>query len=231
MSQAAATIGSMTVYLLSIRGTLAPTSLEQARQIHNMTAGNPQGVEGAKSLGDLSHMVHIPVGSTGDSTSEFLILDQWNSLEGLNTFFADKQVQDGGGMIFTNRDPVVWMPAEGFTSFHFPSPAEKKERIVGIVRGTVKSHDEARMVHNEMIANTVNASRRAGIVSHEMYFRVAAPGSPEGLELFGVDVWHDLAGMGAYYADPAMMEGLSKLFAEQPDGTTWVRPAGEWIEW
>jgi hypothetical protein len=231
MTNAAVSINTMTVYLLSIRGTLLPATLEEARQVHNMTAGNPAGVEAAKSLGDLSHMVHVPIGTADAGASEFLILDQWNNLEGLNTFFADKQVQDGGSMIFTSRDPVVWMPAEGFTSFHFPSPTEKKERIVGVIRGTVKSHDEARMIHNELIGSTTNAARRAGIVSHEIYFRVAAPGSPEGLELLGVDVWHDSAGMAAYYDTPDLMANLGRMFAGRPDATTWVRPAGDWTEW
>jgi hypothetical protein len=95
----------------------------------------------------------------------------------------------------------------------------------------VKSHDEARMIHNELIGSTTNAARRAGIVSHEIYFRVAAPGSPEGLELFGVDVWHDSAGMAAYYADPDIMPSLAKMFTGRPDATIWVRPAGDWTEW
>jgi hypothetical protein len=49
------------IYLLTIRGTLAPTSLEAARQVHNQTAGAPDGVAAARSLGDLSHMVYVPV--------------------------------------------------------------------------------------------------------------------------------------------------------------------------
>ena len=231
MGKSGASNGSTTVYLLAIRGTLAPASREEARKTHNMTAGNPQGVETAKSLGDLSHMVYVPTGQPEKEAGEFLILDQWNNLEGLNTFFADKHVQEGGAMIFTQRDPVVWMPADGFVSYHFPSPADKKERLIGVVRGMVKSHDEARKVHNEIVGGSVNAARRAGSVSHEAYFRMAPPGSPEGLEFFAVDVWQDHAGMDAYYDNPEMMKGLSRLFAGQPDATTWVRPAGDWVEW
>ena len=231
MGKAGVAVDTMTVYLLSIRGTLVPQTREEARKVHNMTAGNPEGVEAARSLGDLSHMVYFPTGQAGDSTSELLILDQWNSLEGLNTFFADHNVQEGGAMIFSMRDPVVWMPAEGFLSYHFPSPADKTERVIGIVRGRVSSHDEARRVHNEIIAGTVNAARRAGSVSHEVYFRLAEPGSPEGLEFFAVDVWQDHAGMDAYYDNPQLMESLMKLFAAEPDTTTWARPAGDWVEW
>ena len=110
------------IYLLSIRGTLIPATIEEARHFHNMTAGNPQGVAGAKALGDLSHMVYTPIGQNG-ATSEFLILDLWNSVDGLNQFFSDHQVQEGGNMIFKQRDPVVWSPAEGFYGYHIPAPS------------------------------------------------------------------------------------------------------------
>jgi hypothetical protein len=131
----------LTLYLLTIRGTLSPDTLEAARKVHNQTAGDPAGVAAAKSLGDVSHMVYVPMQHDGHAQTkgagEFLIMDLWYSMEGLNTFFADKQVQQGGDMIFSQRDPVVWAPAEGFTSFHIPAPFGNNDRIVAIVRGTV----------------------------------------------------------------------------------------------
>jgi len=93
------------IYLLTIRGTLAPPSLEAARQVHNQTAGAPEGVAAAKSLGDLSHMVYVPVNK---ELAELFIMDLWTSPSGLNQFFSDPQVQQGAAMIFTQRDPVVW---------------------------------------------------------------------------------------------------------------------------
>ena len=133
----------LTLYLLTIRGTLSPATLEAARKVHNQTAGNPDGVAAAKSLGDVSHMVYVPMQHDGHAKTkgagEFLIMDLWHSMEGLNTFFADKHVQEGGAVIFSERDPVVWAPAEGFTSFHIPAPFGKNDRIVAVVRGTVNS--------------------------------------------------------------------------------------------
>ena len=38
-------------------------------------------------------------------------MDVWNNLEGLNEFFANLQVQEQAGRIFSRRDPVVWAPA------------------------------------------------------------------------------------------------------------------------
>src|ERR1051325_966096 len=125
---------NLTLYLLTIRGTLSPATLEAARKVHNQTAGNPAGVAAAKSLGDVSHMVYVPMEHDGhakaEGAGEFLIMDLWYSMEGLNTFFADKQVQEGGAAIFTERDPVVWTAAQGFTSYHIPAPFGTNDRFI-----------------------------------------------------------------------------------------------------
>jgi hypothetical protein len=220
-------------YLLSIRGTLSPQTLEAARKVHNETAGAPQNVAAARSLGDLSHMVYVPLGAEQPATGagEFLILDIWNSMDGLNQFFANKQVQEQAGMIFSERDPVVWAPASGFFSYSFPAPHDKPERIVAVVRGMVRSREEALAVHNALVSSQVNKARMAGDMSHEVYFRVAAPDAPERLEMFAVDVWMSAEGMGAYYQDPDFVRGFQALFAGQPLTSVWVHPAGEWVEW
>src|SRR5271157_3090137 len=115
----------LSLYLLSIRGQLASPTVEAARKLHNQTAGDPANVAAAQSLGDVSHMVHVPFHQDGKGPGEFLILDIWNNLEGLNQFFANPTVQEQAGKIFTTRDPVVWTPAEGFISYHIPAPFGK----------------------------------------------------------------------------------------------------------
>lgn len=225
----------LTLYLLTIRGTLSPSTLEEARKVHNMTAGNPDGIVAAKSLGDVSHMVYVPVPHNGQAKSngagEFLIMDLWHSIEGLNTFFADKQVQEGGAMIFSERDPVVWVPAEGFTSFHIPAPFGNNDRVIAVVRGTVKSKEEAKQLHNTAMAKTISKARALGMLSHEAYFRLAAPDSPEALEFFGVDVWMSGEGMGEYYSDEDFLAGFNHLFTAEAADSVWVHPKGDWVEW
>jgi len=221
---------TLAVYLLAIRGTLAPKTLASARSIHNETAGAPANVAAARSLGDLSHMVFTPIEQNG-SAGEFLILDQWNNLEGLNQFFANKQVQEQAGQIFSDRDPVVWAAAEGFTAYHFPAPYGKNERFVGIVRGMVESRSKAQSVHNAVVGQTVNRARINGNMSHEAFFRLTPPGTSESLEFFAVDVWMDGEGMNRHYNDPAFMGGFQELFTGQPSASVWTHPAGEWVEW
>src|ERR1044071_1166580 len=202
---------NLTLYLLTIRGTLSPSTLEEACNIHNMTAGNPEGVAAAKSLGDVSHMIYIPRPHDGhdksDGAGEFLIMDRWHSIDGLNTFFSDHQVQEGGNMIFSQRDPVVWSPAEGFTSFHIPAPFGNYDRIVAVVRGTVNSKEAAQELHNTTMTKTISKARKQGMLSHEAYFRLAAPNSPEALEYFGVDIWMSEERMGEYYGDEDFLAG------------------------
>ena len=228
-------MNDLTLYLLTIRGTLSPSTLEDARNIHNMTAGDPQGVAAAKSLGDVSHMVYVPLAHEGHTTSggagEFLIMDLWYSIEGLNTFFADEHVQEGGNMIFSQRDPVVWTPAEGFTSFHIPAPFGCNDRIVAVARGMVNSKEQARQLHNIAMAKTISKARRLGVLSHEAYFRLAAPDSPEILEYFGVDVWMRGDSMGEYYGDEEFLESFNHFFIAEAADSVWVHPKGDWTEW
>jgi hypothetical protein len=222
---------TMPLYLLAIRGTLAPPTLEAARGIHNATAGAPANVAAAQSLGDLSHMVYVPAHEHTEGAGEFLILDVWNNLDGLNQFFANPQVQEQAGQIFSTRDPVVWVPADGFLSYHLPAPYGKNERIVAVVRGAVRSRAEAQAAHNAIVAAQINKARKAGDMSHQAYFRLARPETPEALEFFAVDVWMSAAGMGEYYEDPEFLQGIQGLFAAPPSTSVWVHPAGDWVEW
>ena len=228
----------LTFYLLSIRGKLKPATLEAAREIHNATAGAPANVAAARALGDVSHMVYVPAdphsngaGHNGTGAGEFLILDVWNSLEGLNQFFANEHVQAQAAQIFTERDPVVWAPAPGFHTYHVPAPHGRHDRTVAVVRGSVHSPEQAQAVHNDFVTSHVNKARIHGDLSHDAYFRLAAPGSPEALEFFAVDVWMDPAGMAAEYADPSFGPIFQKLFAGAPNATAWRHPEGEWVEW
>ena len=226
---------SAPLFLLTIRGTLAPATLDKAREVHNQTAGAPANVAAAQALGDVSHMVYVPMQHESHNqpkgAGEFLIMDLWNSLDGLNTFFADSHVQEGGAMIFSQRDPVVWAAAEGFTNFHIPAPFGQNERILAVVRGTVKSISEAQGLHNTAITKTLSKARKLGILSHEAYFRMVAPGSPESLEFFAVDVWMRPDGMGDFYSDDDFLAGFNHLFTAEAADSVWVHPKGDWAEW
>ena len=219
------------LFLLAIRGTLASPTLEAARKLHNSTAGHPANVAAAQSLGDVSHMVYVPMEAPKKGAGEFLILDIWNSMEGLNNFFANPTVQEQAGQIFTQRDPVVWATGEGFVSYFIPAPFGMNDRFVTTARGFVKNVDEARKLHNSAVAKTLGKARKAGNLSHESYFRMAAPGSPEAMEWFGVDVWMRPDDMMGYYEDAEFLAGFDHMFTAEVDTAVWVHPKGDWAEW
>jgi hypothetical protein len=222
----------MNFNLLTVWGKAATGSIEATCMLHNQTAGNPAGVAAAKSLGDMSHLTFMPTSSASSFTGELLFMDIWNNLDGLNKFFSDHQVQAGGNMMFASREAVVWKKLDGFLNFHFPSPTGKNDKIVGLVRGKIKSLEEAETIHNSAIEKQVNPARAAGILSHEFYGRLAAPGSPETLEVLGVDVWMNSDSMMKHYMGPEFQNSeLYSMFASKPASSTWAHPRGEWVEW
>ncbi len=225
------TTQTISLFLLSIRGRLAPKTLDAARLVHNQTAGLPDNIAAARSLGDLSHMVYVPMQPANGGAGEFLVLDIWNSIEGLNKFFADPHVMEGGEQIFQSRDPVVWTPASGFERYNIPAPYGKNQRIVAIVRGQVESIAKARAIHNKAVSSALHMVRKAGNLSHEAYFRLAPPDSPQALEFLGLDVWMDHDGMHSVYESPQFLESMDGLFTAEPDFSVWQHPAGDWAEW
>src|SRR5258708_26960187 len=103
--------------LFTNRGMVRASTTEEARQTHNATAGDPAGVTTAQALGDLSHLVYAPAENW---IGELMFIDQWVSAEGIQRFFADAHVQEGGAALFPSYDPFVWLPAAGFPAAHTP---------------------------------------------------------------------------------------------------------------
>ncbi|MGA7159818.1 MAG: hypothetical protein WBZ48_02380 [Bacteroidota bacterium] len=224
--------GKMTFNLLTVLGKATTASIEATCKLHNETAGNPGGVAAAKALGDMSHMTFMPTNAAASFTGELLFMDIWNSLDGLNKFFNNTDVQTGGNMMFASREAVVWSKLDGFLNFHFPSPTGKNDKIVGLVRGKVKSLEGAETIHNTAIGKQVNQARAAGIISHEFFVRMGAPGSPETLEVLGIDLWMNQENMMKHYMGADFQNsGLYTMFVSKPVSSTWVHPKGNWVEW
>jgi hypothetical protein len=217
-----------TAFMLTVRGTTTQSSVEDARQLHNMTAGAPAGVAAARALGDLSHNVYVARG--GDS-SELLFIDFWNSPAGLGRFFSDPQVQAGADKLFTSRDAVLWAPAHEFGEVTLTMPAGRAAVGVGVLRTTVTSLEKAASAFSAYLAATVNQARRHGLVAHRVFTRVPNPGEEPTLEIIGVDLWMDAAQMDRYYELGAGFDLLGPVQAGPPDTTIWDAAPGDWVEW
>jgi quinol monooxygenase YgiN len=219
------------LFLLTVRGTLAASTRVDAAAIHNETAGSEEAIASARALGDVSHMVYLPLETPTEGAGEVLFMDLWTNPEGINQFFSNPDVQASADRIFSNRDATVWVPAEGFYAYHFQPRFGESDRYVVMVRATVNSREEAMSLHNEIVAGALAGARQAGDLSHEVYFRLTSPGEPESLEFLAIDVWVNLEGMTTYYQIPQLQEGFSQLFSAPPEVSMWAQSTGDWQEW
>ncbi len=219
-------------FLFTVEGAMVPATLDAGRLAHNQAAGTAEGVAAARSFGDLSHAVYVPTDAPkGGGAGPLLIVDYWNSPEGLGMFFADPQVQQGGTLLFKKSDAVVWQASPGLPRFNLPAPYGRNDRFVGIVRGTVASRASAEKIVADSVRKRIGQARAKGLLSREWFFRWTPPGAPPSLEVIGLDLWFDAEGMKAIYAEPAELAGLAGLFTGPPSTSTWKKPAGAWVEW
>jgi hypothetical protein len=210
------------LYLLTVMGVPKTTTAAEAREVHNATAGNPEGVEGAKSLGDLSHNVYLPA----DGSNRLMFLDNWNTPTGVGTFFANEQVQQGADVLWAEREAVLWMRADGFGSYHLPASTGGSVGAIGIMRAPVSSYDAARdAFHADSVAK-INASRRFGLLAHTLW----VPLQGDTQEVFGVDYWMDADAMNEWYAQ-AEYDSLGVAFTGAPESSTLLPAGKDWIEW
>ncbi len=127
-------------FLLTVRGPMAAQDLDQGRQAHNLAAGSDQGVAAARSFGDLSHAVFVPVQpKRRGGAGELLIIDYLEQRRRAADVFRPASRAD-------RRDHALSRPrgggvgaSPGLPRFSLPAPTGRDERWVGIARGPVAS--------------------------------------------------------------------------------------------
>jgi hypothetical protein len=216
------------IYLLTVRGAAKATSLADAKELHNATAGAPPSVAGARAFGDLSHNVFVPAESNALS---LLFIDTWNSPTGVGQFFANPQVQAGADLLFSERDATLWAPAPDSGSYTLPAPSGRAVTGVGYLRAPIVSVDAARAAFKTHAGAGINRARLLGQVAHQTWLRAPMPGATTPLEILGIDYWIDVQGMLAYYSDLSEFTHLAPAFAGPPDTGTWKAAGSDWVEW
>ena len=122
------------------------------------------------------------------------------------------------------------MPARGAYASHLPAPRGVGERFVGIVRGPIASAEQAIEIFRGVDAGAIADARRRGLLSHELFIKLGPPGAP--LELLGLDMWADDAGMNAHYDDATHMRGARRRLHRPGRRRARGAPAaGSWSEW
>ena len=215
--------------MLTVRGTTIAETVEERRNLHNMTAGSDEGVAAARALGDLSHKAYTAItDAPGADANELLFIDIWKDAQGIGTFFSDEQVQSGADMLFSEREASIWMPAAGAFGFDLPTPMRFGDEYVGIVRGVVEDPHKTIELFRDGLEPQISEIRRLGQVSHHLFVTVPM-GDDAPLEVIGVDTWADLGGMMEYYQS---ISGFDGVFSAEPATSIWERGAGgTWTEW
>src|SRR5216684_2688549 len=235
-----------TLTLHTTRGTLSPSTLDEARALHNsfVTGGPQPEIEIARALGDVSHSVWTPAEGTGSLSGakpgELLFIDYWTSPDGTETFFANPFAQQAADRLFSSREESEWVPRPGAFTFQVPAPAGTPARFLGIMRAPVRSAEDAIAMLSKLVWANLSAARRRGQLSHALFVRPAgavaarpasnarrgasqAPGLPAGAaEILAVDTWLTLDGLTEHYADEAAMSGLDQALAGPPAASVWT---------
>ncbi len=203
------------------------TSVDESRPIHNVFAdgGPASAMEIARSLGDLSHNVYTSVSEK--KPREVLLLDFWADPEGMQRFFSDGRVREAGGRLCSSYDETSWTPVRDAFAFRLPPKAGHSARFVAMARAPVKSVEDAVAEFNRLVSMNAATGRSRGQVSHDLYVRIGAPGTPE---IIGVDFWSTLERLREHYRDEPAWHGFGASFAGPRHDSVWEQAAG-FVEW
>lgn len=101
----------MPVYT-TVRGRLKDADPQAAMEAHNSIVAQLRSRNA--ELGGTGHRVFANVQDPG----EFLAMDTWESMEGLQQAFGDPATQQTIGSMFEGQPEVtIWSPREGWTAF------------------------------------------------------------------------------------------------------------------
>lgn len=239
-----------TLTLHITRGTLRPTALDQARTMHNafVTEGPQPGAEVARSLGDVSHSVYVPVPGTGTfadtAPGELLFVDYWADPGGMETFFSHPSAQQAGDRLYATREESEWTLAPAAFTFQVPAPAGVTARFLAITRAPVRAAADAVAALDKVVSTNLGTARRRGQVAQSVYVRVAElaaarPASNASLgahrhaapvEILAVETWPDIEGLTEHHRDATITSGLDDVLSGPLDVSVWEQANG-FAEW
>ena len=217
--------GPSAEYAVLVRGELFTTDLDEAQTLHDMLASG--GEEAAKEAGDFGHDALLGTDILGTTPNEFLGLDRWNDLAGLEAFYADPAFQEAFGMLFA-APPTVEVFAHqpewhGWGSLTAGDPHDPYFFVV--VRGRLADEPAASQAKHDAVAAGGEMDAKAlGDVAHVVFTGVA-----DSREFLAIDVWSASDGIAALYGDPAFQEAFATLFEAPP--SLGVYQSTSWHQW
>lgn len=99
-------------YIVVVRGQLKSTSQQEAQAIHDAILEQLPAV--GRPLGAIGHQPYL----NPQNSKEFLAIDTWTNLEGLQQFMSDPKVGEAFGTLFEGTpDVTVWSESD-WSSFY-----------------------------------------------------------------------------------------------------------------
>ena len=98
-------------------------------------------------------------------------------------------------------------------------------KYIVTVRGMLKgTPEQAKLLHNEIVAKTSSISKSMGNIAHHPHLNVQ-----NGKEFFSIDTWDNLENIQKLYSDPNLAAEFGKLFEGMTDIAIWSE--GGWFEY
>jgi quinol monooxygenase YgiN len=98
-------------YITIVRGKLKPADEKAAQAMHDATVNELSAM--TRPMGAIGHHAYL----NPQNRSEFLAVDTWNNLEGLQGFMSNPQVAEEFGKLFDGMPDISIWTESGWASF------------------------------------------------------------------------------------------------------------------
>ncbi|MBK8256078.1 MAG: hypothetical protein IPK82_25845 [Polyangiaceae bacterium] len=213
-------------YAALVRGTLFTTDMTEAQTQHDMLASG--GESAAKAAGDVAHHVFLGTALLGTQENQFLAMDRWTSVDGMQTFYSNPDFQAAFGALFSG--PPMLETFERQPEWHtwgdITSAGDVDPHFWVVVRGHLKESDPAaaQAAHDMVAAGGEGTVTALGDVAHIVFTGLADP-----QEFLAVDVWTGSDNMATVYTNPDFQAAFGALFDAPP--SLGVYQSTNWHQW
>jgi quinol monooxygenase YgiN len=208
-------------YIALIRGTLAGSDLAAAKSAHDQIASL------GKPPADIGHDAMLGTTLLDSKENEFKAIDRWTDLDAMKQFYADPQIQQAFGGLFSAPPTVEYfVNAPDWVNWGDLRSGDAYPTYYDhLALGTLAPSDieEAHAEHDGVASHGKDPSLAAGNVAHVVYLGVDEPH-----RFVAVDIWKSSDNIQGFYSDPGFVAAFAPLFESvtQP-----VYRSTDWYQW
>jgi hypothetical protein len=214
-------------WIVLVRGALATTDMAAAKKSHDAIAKG--GETAAKAAGDTAHDVLLGTKMLGTTENQFLGLDQWNNLTGMQKFYSDPTFAKEFAKLFSGTPPTpeTFVMQPTWHSWGSMKSGDSHTPYYFVVaRGKLKESDaaKAKKAHDAVASGGETVVKAAGDVAHIVFTGLADP-----RQFLAIDIWKDSSKLAGVYSDPNFVKGFASLFEGTPSVA--VYKSTDWHQW